>query len=177
MSFIGIGVGISAAASIATAIASDAASQRQAAAASQIAAYNASIDVANATQTQMTAAANVTKQRTNDAAFLSAQRAAYAASGIDSGSGSPMAVLATTAGRQEQDIQQYWANEAQVQQKDYEEAAAGIFEGDEEASMYHLEGAADIFKGIGGAAQIVGPALNAGYTPSDDSGGSGNGLF
>lgn len=129
---------------------------QQAQYASQMANYNAQLDVANANQIAMNANANIQKQRTEDKSYLSSQRAAMAASGILSETGSPLALQATTAGRMEQDIQNDWAG---VQEKETSlnlSAEAGIYEGAEESSMYHLEGAADIFKGIGSMASTFG---------------------
>jgi hypothetical protein len=60
-----------------------------------------------------------------------------------------MEVQATTAGRQEQNIQQYWTQVQETESAEYASAAEGVVEGEEEASTFHLQGAADIFNGIG----------------------------
>lgn len=125
-------------------------SNAQARAASQAANYNAKVDVANAQQLAMDANANIEKQRQDDQAYQSNQRAAFAASGILSGTGSPMEVQATTAGRQEQDIQTYWASVQEKESQLYASAEEGVYEGQEQADIYHLQGAGDIFSGIGG---------------------------
>lgn len=147
---------ISAVAAVAsTAISAEEAS-KQASTAAKVANYNANVDIANAQQQQMDANANIAKQRQDDQAYMSAQRAAYAASGVLSGTGSPMVTEATTAGRAEQDIQQFWTSTEEDATTQYESAEMGIFEGNQESETYHLEGAADIFKGIGSVANIAG---------------------
>lgn len=125
------------------------ASSQQASAAAQAANYNAKLDIANAQQQAMNAQANIAKQRQDDQSYRSNQRAALAASGVLSGTGSPMALQATTAGRQEQNIQQYWTSTQQHEATQYAAAQEGVYEGAEAADTYHLQGAADIFKGIG----------------------------
>jgi len=154
---------VSAVAEVASAAQSARVASQQATAATTIANYNAKVDIANAQQMGMDAAANISKQRTEDQSYLSSQRAAYAASGILGGTGSPLAVQATTAGRQEQDIQQYYANTQEKEAGLYEAAQLGVYEGAEQASAYHLQGAADIFKGIGDVASISGKIAGVEY--------------
>lgn len=149
---------ITAVAAVAGAAEQAKASSDQARTASQVADYNAKLDAANAQQTAMNAQANIQKQRQDDKAFQSSQRAALAASGVLSSSGSPMALQATTAGRQEQDIQQYWQSTQLQETKDYESAQLGVYEGQQESEAYHLQGAAEIFAGIGGAAGSISKA-------------------
>lgn len=132
------------------------ASNRQAAAAAQAADYNAAVDKANANQLAMNANANIQRQRQQDQEYQSNQRAALAASGVLSGTGSPMALQATTAGRQEQDIQTYWTSVQEKESQLYSSAAEGVYEGQEEADIYHLQGAADIFNGVGSVAGDLG---------------------
>ena len=124
------------------------ASSEQASAAASAADYNAKVDVANAQQQALDANSNITKQRQQDQEYQSDQRAAYAASGVLE-SGSPMEVEATTAGRQEQNIQQYWTSVQEKESAQYAAAEEGVVEGQEEADIYHLQGAGDIFSGIG----------------------------
>ena len=142
------------------------ASSQQADAASQAANYNAKVDVANAQQQALNANANIQKQRQKDQEYQSDQRAALAASGVLSGTGSPMEVQATTAGRQEQDIQQYWTSVQEKESAEYAAADEGVVEGQEEASMYHLQGAADILSGIGSMASSFGKFANPGPSGS-----------
>ncbi len=132
------------------------ASRKQAAVASSVANYNAKVDVANAQQLEMDSAANVAKQRRDNAVYLASQRAAYSASGVLGGTGSPMAVLATGAGRMEQDIQQYHSDINKKEEQLYESAAQGVAEGGATAEAYHLQGSADLFRGIGSVANIAG---------------------
>ena len=146
------------------------ASSQQADAASQAANYNAKVDQANAQQQALNANANIQQQRQQDQEYQSDQRAALAASGVLSGTGSPMEVQATTAGRQEQDIQQYWTSVQEKESAQYAAAEEGVVEGQEEASTYHLQGAADIFSGIGSMAASFGKFLQPG--PSAPGGSS-----
>jgi hypothetical protein len=146
------------------------ASNQQARAAAQAADYNSKIDQANAQQLAMNANANITKQRQDDATYQADQRAALAASGVLSGTGSPMELQATTAMRQEQDIQTYWTSVQEKESQLYSSAAEGVYEGQEEADIYHLQGATDIFNGIGSMTGDVGKAYTA-YQ------GNTNGLF
>lgn len=144
-------------------------SSRQAEAVSQAADYNAKVDVSNATQLSMDANANIQKQRQDDQAYQSNQRAALAASGVLSDTGSPMALQATTAGRQEQDIQTYWTSVQEKESQLYSSAEEGVYEGEEQADIYHLQGAADIFQGVGNITGDLGKGYNAeqgggGYT-------------
>lgn len=135
-------------------------SKQQASNATKVAQYNADVDVANAQQLSMNANANIAKQRQQDQSYLSAQRAAYAASGVLSGTGSPMTLQATTAGRMEQDIQQNWASVQEKESQLYGSAAEGIVEGQEESDVYHLQSTAAIFQGIGQIANTVGGAAS-----------------
>jgi hypothetical protein len=137
------------------------ASNKQAEAATQAADYNAKLDVANANQLAMNANANIAKQRQQDQEYQSNQRAALAASGVLSGTGSPMALQATTAGRQEQDIQTYWTSVQEKESQLYSSAEEGVYEGQEEADIYHLQGAADIFKGVGSMTKDIGEGVSA----------------
>ena len=136
-------------------------SARQAEVASQTASYNSKVDIANAQQLQLNADANIQKQRQDDAVYQSNQRAALAASGVLSGTGSPMELQATTAGREEQDIQTYYTSVQEKESQLYASAQEGVYEGQEQADIYHLQGAADIFKGIGDVANYSDKAYNA----------------
>jgi hypothetical protein len=156
------------------------ASSQQATAASQIANYNAKVDIAQANQDAMNAQANIEKQRTDNASYDSNQRAALAASGVLSGTGSPMALQATTVGRQEQDIQQYWTQTQEQESSQYQAAELGVYEGAQEADTYHLQGAADIFQGVGQMTNSVGLSMTrAQQMPGGGSTNSsaGNDLF
>ena len=132
------------------------ASSDQAKAAAQAADYNASVDRANADQLAFDTSSNIEKERVAGESYMSTQRAQYAASGILSGTGSAMIVQATTAGRMEQTIQQQWTATQEKENLLYGAAAEGVLEGQEAASMYHLQEAADIFQGIGSIASTMG---------------------
>jgi hypothetical protein len=150
------------------------ASSRQASAAAHAADFNAKVDQANAQQLAMDAKANIQKQRQDDTAYQSDQRAALAASGVLSETGSPMTLQATTAMRQEQDIQTYWTSVQEKEGQLYSAAAEGVYEGASEADIYHLQGAADIFSGIGSMAGSVAGAMarggGGGGTPPSSAG-------
>jgi hypothetical protein len=167
---------VSAATAAATTAISLEASSKAASAAAQAADYNAKLDAANAAQLSMDATANIQKQRQDDAAYQSNQRAAFAASGILSDTGSPMQVEATTAGREEQNIQTYWTSVQEKESQLYSSAAEGVYEGQEEADVYHLQGVGDIFSGVGSIAGTFGrlaqptadiPPVSGDYTEND----------
>ncbi len=136
---------------------------KQGAVAGQVADYNAKLDEANAAQLALDAHANIQRQRQDNSTYLSSQRAAYAASGVLSGTGSPMIVQATTAGRMEEDVQNYWR---QTQQRESNLYAAGQMErfgganqaaaAEAQAQAYRLKAVSSIFDGIGGVAKIAG---------------------
>lgn len=138
------------------------ASSEQAKAATQAADYNAKVDTQQATQLSLDANANIQRQRQEAQVYESNQRAALAASGVLSDTGSPMALQATTAGREEQNIQTYWTSVQEKESQLYSSAAEGEYEGQEQADIYHLQGAADIFQGIGGMASAFGSYARAG---------------
>lgn len=148
-----------------------AAAAKQAKLAESTAKYNASVDISNAQQLQLNAAANIRAQRRDDQAYRSKIRVAYAASGILSGSGSPMEVQATTAGRQEQDIANYWNQTNQKSDKYYGAAAEGIREGEAQSDLYHLQGAAAVVNGIGSMASMFG-SMGGGNAASTSMAGS-----
>lgn len=137
------------------------ASNMQADAVQQAAAYNAQVDIAQARQVAMDANANIQRERLDNKAYLSKQTASYAASGILSDTGSPLAVQATTAGRMEQDIQQYWASTQQKEALLYAAAKQGVYEAGQQAEIYHLQGAIAVMNGIGRVIGSVGQAAGA----------------
>ena len=106
--------------------------------AAKVADYNAKVDIANAQQQAMNAQANIQSQRTQGQELLSRQRAAYAASGVLSDSGSALAVQATTAARMEHDIQQYWNETQQKEAQEYTKAQLEVAQGKAQAKAYHL---------------------------------------
>ena len=149
-----VALAVAAVASVAAAGVSAYSASRQAKAAAQVANYNANVDIAQAQQEAMDANANIARQRQEDQSYLSQQRAQLAASGVLSDTGSPLAVQATTAGRMEQDVQQYWTSTQEKETALYSAAQEGVYEGAQEASAYHLQGAADIISGIGSFASL-----------------------
>ena len=153
---------------------------KQASTAAQIANYNANVDIANAQQSALNAQANITAQRKDNSTYNSSQRAALAASGVLADTGSPMALQAETVGREEQKIQQEWTSEQISENTQYAAAQLGVLEGADEATAYHLQGAADIFQGIGSVANTVSAGYKSGVlggsSPSPSS-AEGNGLF
>ena len=159
--YIAIPLIISAVAAAGSAIEEKQVSSRQAEAASQAADYNAKLDTQQATQLSLDANANIQKQRQDAQQYESNQRAALAASGVLSDTGSPMALQATTAGREEQNIQTYWTSVQEKESQLYSSAEEGLYEGQEQADIYHLQGAADIFQGVGSMAGDTGKAYNA----------------
>lgn len=146
----------------ASAVAAASAKNKQAKVVKSVADYNSTVDIANAQQLGMDANANIEKQRADDAVYTSSQRAAYAASGVLSGTGSPMEVQATTVGRQEQAVQQYWQNTQQKSDRLYDAAKMGTYEADKQADAFHAGATAEIFKGIGSVANISGAGSGAG---------------
>ena len=149
-----------------------AAAAKQAALATSVAQFNAKVDISNAQQLQLDAAANIRQARAENEAYRSKIRVAYAASGILSDSGSPMQVLATTAGRQEQDVQNYWRNINQKSDKYYGAAAEGIREGEAQADLYHLKAASAVVQGIGSMASAFGGMGGGGVKDLDTSTGT-----
>lgn len=151
----------SAAMAIQTANTQRRASNMQADAVQQAAAYNAQVDIAQARQVAMDANANIQRERLDNNAYLSKQTASYAASGVLSDTGSPLAVQATTAGRMEQDIQQYWASTQQKEALLYAEAKQGVYEAGQQAEIYHLQGAVAVMNGIGRVIGSIGQGVGS----------------
>jgi hypothetical protein len=128
---------------------------KQATYAAKVADYNANVDIANAKQEAMNATANIQAQRLQGQEYLSRQRAAYAASGVLSDTGSAMAVQASSAARMEQSIQQYWAQVQERESSQYAAAQLQLSEGKQQAKMYHLQAAGDFFKAAGNIANAA----------------------
>lgn len=80
----------------------------------KVGAQNRAVDDAAAAQLETNTAANLRREKEENAAYISKQQTAYAASGVLANTGSPLDVEATTAGRLEQGIQQKWID-SQVQ--------------------------------------------------------------
>jgi len=129
---------------------------KQATYAAKVADYNAKVDIANAQQQAMNAVANIQTERLKNETYLSSQRAAYAASGILSDTGSALGVQATTAARMEQGIQQYWNEAQQRESTAYAGAQAEVLQGKQQAQAYHMQAIGDYFKAAGDIATAIG---------------------
>jgi hypothetical protein len=128
---------------------------KQATYAAKVADYNANVDIANAKQQAMNSVANIQSERLKGEAYQSSQRAAYAASGVLSDSGSAMAVQATTAARMEQGIQQYWNEAQQRESTQYAGAQMEVLKGKQQAQAYHMQAIGDYFKAAGDIANAI----------------------
>lgn len=148
---------------------------KQATYAAKVADYNAKVDIANAQQQAMNAQANIQSERLKDQEYLSHQRAAYAASGVLSDTGTPMAVQATTAARLEHGIQQYWNQVQQKEAQEYTQAQLDVMRGKQQAQAYHMQAIGDYFQAAGNIANAVMSMPSTGPSPST-LGGSGGGL-
>lgn len=148
---------------------------KQATYAAKVADYNAKVDIANAQQQAMNAQANIQSERLKDQEYLSHQRAAYAASGVLSDTGTPMAVQATTAARLEHGIQQYWNQVQQKEAQEYTQAQLDVMRGKQQAQAYHMQAIGDYFQAAGNIANAVMSMPSTGPSPSI-LGGSGGGL-
>ena len=143
--------------------------------AAKVADYNANVDIANAQQQAMNAQANIQSERLKGEEYLSHQRAAYAASGVLSDTGTPMAVQATTAARLEHGIQQYWNQVQQKEAQEYTQAQLDVMRGKQQAEAYHMQAIGDYFQAAGNIANAVMSMPSTGPSPSN-LGGSGGGL-
>jgi len=148
---------------------------KQATYAAKVADYNAKVDIANAQQQAMNAQANIQSERLKGEEYLSHQRAAYAASGVLSDTGTPMAVQATTAARLEHGIQQYWNQVQQKEAEEYTQAQLDVMRGKQQAQAYHMQAISDYFQAAGNIANAVMSMPSTGPSPSN-LGGSGGGL-
>jgi hypothetical protein len=133
-----------------------------------VANYNAAIDMNQAKQNDIDSQSNADRQRASDKIYLSRQRSAIAANGLLT-AGSPLDLLATTAGKMETGIQDQWRDTNMTDENLGEAAQAGIQEGRAQATQYQMQGQASLFSGIG---QLAGNVSSAGKTYN--SGGFGN---
>ena len=141
---------------------------KQATYAAKVADYNAKVDIANAQQQAMNAQANIQSERLKGEEYLSHQRAAYAASGVLSDTGTPMAVQATTAARLEHGIQQYWNQAQQKETQEYTQAQLDVMRGKQQAEAYHMQAIGDYFQAAGNIANAIAgtPTTTKDGTPS-----------
>ncbi len=153
MSFIAIGVGTLAVASVGF-TAYGAVEQKNAADnAAQVdnatAAYNAKYDTSLAEQLDADTIQNLDTERQNDNVYLSREAASYASAGVLATTGSALDAQVTNAGRFEQKIQQAWVNSQQQQASYYSQAKEGVAYGYAQADSDRMTG--DIALVDGGA--------------------------
>lgn len=120
--------------------------KNQASAAKQVAQYNASLDINQAKQIELDTNFNISQERQQGKAYLSKQAAAYSASGVLI-SGSPLAVMATTAGKLEMNIQNEYIASQRKQAQLYSAAQQGIQVGEMQASGYKMKGMGELLSG------------------------------
>lgn len=135
--------------------------QQQAAAARQVAAYNAGMDEAEAKQVDLDSQENIRQTRKAGQIYLSRQQAAYAAAGVTN-TGSALSVMATTAGRYEQQAQQQFRNASAQQNKYHAQAQMGLYNGKIQSDALKLQSYATILSGVAKAAGSYGSGVDSG---------------
>lgn len=110
--------------------------------------YNASIDMAQAAQLESDLSFNISQERQQGKQYMATQEAAYASSGVLL-TGSPLAVMVTTAGRLEQRIQNEYIAGMRKADQYRSSAAEGLLEGQDKAMAYNNQAFTDLL--IGGA--------------------------
>lgn len=161
MSFMAIGVGLVAADVGLTAygaVEQNKAAKNAASVDTAVAQYNAQSDKAQAQQIDLDTQVNIQTQRQNNAVYLSRQAASYAASGVLATTGSPLHAQVVTAGRMEQQVQQYYVNQQQREQELYAQAAEGVAYGAAAAESDRARGTIAL---IDGGAKISGQIFDA----------------
>ena len=118
--------------------------------------HNAAIDIEQAQQLDMDTLQNIRASRADDKVYLSHQATAYAASGVLM-SGSPLSVMATTAGKLEQRNQQMYVNSEHKQQEMYSAAQAGLAYGQASAQATSIQNDAQM---LSGGAHLLSTAAN-----------------
>lgn len=129
--------------------------------ASSVANYNAALDLAQSKQTQLDSQTNVDRQRSANQVYLSRQRSAIAAAGVLQ-AGSPLDLMAKTAGDMETNIQDEWRDTTMSMRKLESGSAATAQEGRAQASAYKIQGQTSLFQGIGQLGQEGMGAYNSG---------------
>lgn len=155
--YLGTALGASAASATATGVAATSlavtagagvmqyqAMRSQASTAESVADYNAAQDVALARQQEIDAQENIRRQRDQNKTYLSRQRSAMAAAGVLD-TGSELDLLATTAGRMEQGIQDQWRATNIGTENLYAAAKVGQLEGYAQADYYSSSATASLF--------------------------------
>lgn len=162
---------------VTSAVAQKNAADKAASVTRSIAQWNADADASQARQVDINTTQNIDNERTENKAYLSKQRQAYAAAGVQS-SGSALDVQATTAGRLEQRVQQEYNNSLTKQENLYADAGIGKAEGNAQADAYTTEGDIDILNGAAAVAGTLSSYAGAHMqTSSVDSPGTANQLF
>lgn len=134
--------------------------------------YNAKVDRANATQTELDATQNEANARRDAAVYTSRQQAAYASSGVLN-TGSALAVEAETAGRLNQRILQDKLNAGREAEKMRSAATVGVMYGDAQASAINQQNNINQLKGGMSILSTVAGAYQGGMFAGAGSGGSG----
>lgn len=134
-----------------------------------VARRNANIDLTAAKQSELDTAANIQAARDEANVFTSRQNTSYAASGVLSNTGSPLAVQAQTMGQFEQRIQQEKINATQRQLQLQDAAQYGVLYGDAQAKAINTANTAAMLKG---GAQLLSTAYG-GYKSGALSTGAG----
>lgn len=115
--------------------------------------YNAGLDETQANQIELDARQNAIDARTDNRTYLSRQKAAYAAAGVDVNTGSPLAVRAATAMRLERRVQQGWSDAEAKATELRSRAQAERMYGASAADQAHLQA---VGTALGGAARLIG---------------------
>lgn len=123
------------------------AAKQSASLADSVARRNANTDLVAAKQSELDTAANILAARQEARVYTSRQNASYAASGVLSDSGSPLAVQAGTMGRFEQKIQQEKINANQRQLQLQDAAQTGILYGQAQAQGIKTANTAAMLRG------------------------------
>lgn len=127
-------------------------SRQQGQIAQSVANYNAAADRNQAQQLMLDSQQRIANERQQQKVYLSKQRSAMAAAGV-LGSGSELDLLATTAGRFEQDNQEQWRVANIGEQNLYAAASMGQLEGQAQAEGDYAQGRAAL---IGAGASVLG---------------------
>ncbi len=154
-------VAVAVAGTAASMAAQQAASKQAARTATNVANYNAAVDINNAKQTQIDSQTNIDRQRAQNDIYLSRQRSAIAASGVLE-AGSPLDLMADTASLMEQGIQDEQRDTSMKMEGDYSAAAAGVVQGQASSDAYKIQGQASLFSGVGQLGQEGMGAYNSG---------------
>lgn len=126
--------------------------------AASVADYNAKLDRADAEQIELDAKTNIASLRKDATTYMSRQTSAYAAAGIRTDTGSPLAVEAATAGKYELQAQRLWSDANAKAEHLESQAQAGLRQGEAQADQYHMQGVAAV---LNGASKVSGQIYGA----------------